>query len=410
VAPSQTEGQLRPALPVSNSPRLLMTRRTSSRRKRIVMLQSIPHAHHPRHHYRLAAALADEGYEVVTMAPPDLSPGQRDAVPVRYLPSRGSRFARMVSGPLSVLTAARSRPTAVHVVSLDLLPWAVLLRVTGRCVVLYDSNEQYDTMMLIKDWLPSAARPLVQRLVAWLEPWLASQLDAATTALPATQEKFEQANVNSVLVRNFPPSELYADDTEARPSPDVDVLVGGTLPDDQIPLLVETAQRLGASGLGDIRWLVAARSFGAKEISHLETALEAGGVRRQFELHYNVPFAQMRDFMGRAKVALILYPGHANYGARIPLRIFEYMAAGLPFVASDLPTTTMFVRDTGTAVLTEPGSASAYADALTTLLRDGGLRERMSARGPVVAREHFNWRVESRKLTMLYRELIGPPA
>ena len=90
---------------------------------------SIPHAHHPRHHYRLAAALGDAGYDVTTLAPADLPPSRQvDAVPVEYLPPRRGRLARMASGPLTILAAARRRPAAVHVISLDLLPWAVLLR------------------------------------------------------------------------------------------------------------------------------------------------------------------------------------------------------------------------------------------------------------------------------------------
>ena len=86
-------------------------------------------AHHPRHHYRLAKALADAGFDVTTWRPRDLEPeGHVDAVPVRYLPTRKGRLARMTSAPLTMLAAARLRPDVVCAVSLDLLPWAVLLR------------------------------------------------------------------------------------------------------------------------------------------------------------------------------------------------------------------------------------------------------------------------------------------
>ena len=101
----------------------------SAQAPRVVVVGSAPAAHHPRHHYRLAAALAEAGFDVTTMTPRDLAPGGHvDAVPVRYLPSRGGRLARMTSAPLSILRAARLRPDVVCAVSLDLLPWAVLLR------------------------------------------------------------------------------------------------------------------------------------------------------------------------------------------------------------------------------------------------------------------------------------------
>lgn len=376
-------------------------------RRRILFVQSVPHAHHPRHHYRLAAALGEAGYDVTTLAPPDLSPGQVDAVPVEYLPPRRGRLARMTSAPLTVLAAARRRPTVVHVVSLDLLPWAVLLRLLRRCVVLYDSNEEYDSMMLIKEWLPAPTRRLLGRLVRWAEPWLAGRLDAATTALPATQEKFVRAGVRSVLVRNFPPLSLTQNGSPGGER-SYDVLLGGSLPDDQIPLLAATAAELERLRPG-VRWLVAARSYGEREQRMLEAALCEQGVRERFELRYNVPFAEMQAVMAASAIGFVLYPTDVNYGARIPIRIFEYMANGLPFVASDLPTTAEFTRGRGVAELVEAGDPAAYAGALAALLDDPERQASMSARGPVLAREEYNWQRESRKLVDLYESLVGPP-
>jgi glycosyltransferase involved in cell wall biosynthesis len=380
----------------------------STSKRRVLFVQSVPHAHHPRHHYRLAAALAEAGYDVTTLAPPDLSPGQVDAVPVEYLPPRSGRLQRMLSAPLSVWAAARRRPLCVQVVSLDLLPWAVLLRWTRRCAVLYDSNEQYDSMMLIKEWLPAPVRPVLQRVVAHAEPWLARQLDGATTALPATQLKFEQAGVRSVLVRNFLPAPTGAGGSRG-PSFAFDVLVGGSLPDDQIPLLAAIAAALEREDVAPVRWLVAARSYGPREQSLLEAALERAGVRSRFELRYNVPFTEMAQIIASSRVGLVLYPADVNYGARIPIRIFEYMAYGLPFVASDLPTTAEFTRGRGVAELVAAGDPPGYARAIAALLRDPARQETMSRRGPVLAREHYNWERESQKLVDLYRDVVGSP-
>ena len=388
-----------------------MTATATSRapaRRRVLFVQSVPHAHHPRHHYRLAAALGEAGYDVTTLAPRDLAPGQVDAVPVEYLPAREGRLQRMTSAPLTILNAARRRPVAVHVVSLDLLPWAALLRLTVRCRVLYDSNEEYDSMMLIKEWLPPWARQPLKRFVAWAEPWLAGRLDAATTALPATQRKFERASVRSVLVRNFPPASL-SEDVRRGPEFLYDVLVGGSLPEDQIPLLAETAARIEAAGR-PVRWLVAARSYLERDRAMLEDAITAAGVRHRFDLRYNVPFADMKELMASSRIGFVLYPGDVNYGARIPIRIFEYMASALPFVASDLPTTAEFTNGLGVADLVPAGDAAGYARAIVELLEDPARQEEMSRRGPIVARDEYNWQRESGKLVDLYRQLIGPPA
>jgi glycosyltransferase involved in cell wall biosynthesis len=374
---------------------------------KVVCVSSARAAHHPRHHYRLAASLAAAGYEVVMLAQPDLTPGHEDAVPISYLPIRSNRLTRIASAPLSLLRALRSRPDAIYVLTLDLLPWAALLRVIRPGIaVVYDSNDEYDTFMLIKEWLPRPVRPALRRIFRWLEPWLARRLDAATTALPATQEKFEAAGVRSTLVRNFPPADIV-DDSPRGPTFSYEVLLGGSLPEEQIPLLVETARLLKQRQGQPIRWLTAIRNCGEADRLMLEHLLDEAGVREDFDLRYNRPFTEMKELMARSRIGFVLYPSGVNYASRIPIRIFEYMAAGVPFVASDHPTTRLFTEGHDVAVLVPAGDTGAFAEALGALLDDPERQREMSERGPQLVRESYNWELESRRLTTVFDELLG---
>lgn len=375
--------------------------------RRILCVSSARAAHHPRHHYRLAAALRDAGFEVTMMAQPDLTTGHEDAVTVEYLPVRENRYLRMASGALTMGRALRRDADALYILTLDLLPWATLARVLGRRVVVYDSNDEYDTFMLIKEWLPRRLRRPLQLTIRWLEPWLAKRLHGATTALPATQSKFERAGVSSLLVRNFPPSSMVAVDPTVE-AQEYDVLLGGSLPEDQIPLLARTARLVEDRHGAPVRWLVAARNYGDRERDLLEQALEEQGVRRSFDLRYNLPFPEMKRLMAASRIGFVLYPGDVNYAERIPIRIFEYMAAGLPFVASDLPTTSQFTAGHGVADLVAVGEPKAFAAAIVGLLEDPARRAEMSRRGPQLVLERYNWELESQKLADLFYELLGP--
>ncbi len=373
----------------------------------VACVSSARAAHHPRHHYRLAAGLAKAGYDVVMLAQPDLTPGHEDAVPIRYLPVRSNRLTRMASAPLSLLRALRMRPDAIYVLTLDLLPWAALLKLLRPGIaVVYDSNDEYDTFMLIKEWLPRPVRPVLRRVFRWLEPWLARHLDAATTALPATQEKFVAARVRSTLVRNFPPAEI-ADGSPHGPDFDHDVLLGGSLPEEQIPLLAETARLLKERQGKPVRWLTAVRNCGDSDRQLLERLLDQEGVREDFDLRYNRPFTEMKELMARSRVGFVLYPSGVNYASRIPIRIFEYMAAGVPFVASDHPTTRLFTEGHDVAELVPAGDTAAFAEALGNLLADPERQRAMSLRGPELVRESYNWELESRRLTDVFDSLLG---
>jgi glycosyltransferase involved in cell wall biosynthesis len=373
-----------------------------------VVLQNSTGSHHPRHHFRLAAALDAAGYGVTMVARPTPSTS-RGVVPVRYLARSRSRFTRMLGAPVVLWSALRDRPAAVYVVTLELLPWAVLGRGFSRTPIVYDSNEEYDTLMLLKDWLPARVRPLLQKAVRWLEPALARRLDAATTALPDTQMRFRDAGVRSVNVRNFPPADIVTDQPHGPPFTH-DIMLGGSLPSDQIPILAATAAALEARGPTGVRWLLIARNHGTDERAQLDAALRAQGVHHLFTMLEDVPFDEMADHMARSRLGFVLYPDHPNYAARIPIRIFELMAAGVPFVASDLRVTTELLEGLGVAVLATAGDPDAYARAFSELLGDPERQAAMSRRGPELVREQFAWERESEKLVTLFESLLGAPA
>jgi glycosyltransferase involved in cell wall biosynthesis len=71
---------------------------------------------------------------------------------------------------------------------------------------------------------------------------------------------------------------------------------------------------------------------------------------------------------------------HFAYAAS-PLKLFEYLAAGLPIVAGDLPSTRLVLRDGENALLAEPDDPDAIAAALSRLLSDRALAERLGSQG-----------------------------
>jgi glycosyltransferase involved in cell wall biosynthesis len=377
---------------------------------RVVFLQSSHAAHHPRHHFRLAAALADAGYDVLTMAQPDLADGHRDVVPLRYLPRRRNRLMRMLTGPLTVARALRARPDVLTVVALDLLPWAVLARALRRnLVVVYDSNEQYDFLVEIKEWLPRRARRPVAKLVRALEPWFGARLDAVTVAVPATYAKFRTAGARTILVRNLPPRAL-ADDPPRRDDFAYDVLVGGSLPPAQLPLLADTAAALRQRLDRPARWVVAARHFADDDAALLDALLDERGVRGDVTLLRDRPFDEVRNLAAASAVAFAPYLGDPHYRVALPIRLFEYMAWGIPFVTSELPAFEALLDGAEVGAFVRPCDIQGYADALAAFITDTNVARELGQNGRRVVESRLNWEREAGALVGLYGELaMGAP-
>jgi glycosyltransferase involved in cell wall biosynthesis len=375
----------------------------------VLFVQSSHGAHHPRHHFRLAASLAEAGYDVRMLAQPDLRAGASGAVPIEYLPLRRRRLARMLSGPAVVTRALAHRPDALHVVCLDLLPWAALAKTIRRdLVVLYDSNEQYDLYMGVKEWVPNRVRPLLSHVVRRLEPWLGRHVDAVTAAVPATEAKFRSAGARTVLVRNFLPRSLAGD---PRFGPyDYDVLVGGSIKPPQMALLAETAARLCDRRGRRSSWVVAGRNFRPADEAQLRDELAARDLAGDVTLHSNLSFDEVRELARRSAVAFAPYPGDPHYRVALPMRLFDYMARGVPFVSSEFAALQELVDGLEPGIMVPPGDVDGYANGLARILGDPAFGDELGRNGMELVRSRLNWDVESQRLLELYDDLLGAPA
>jgi glycosyltransferase involved in cell wall biosynthesis len=372
----------------------------------VVFVTSSPAVQHPRHYHLLATGLARAGLPVVAMGQPERGAVTDGEVPVRLLPRRRGRAARMLSGPLTMRRVAREKPALVHVTCLDLLPWAVLLRALRRTPVLYDSNEDYASYMLIKGWVPSRLRPALSRAVGSLEPWLSGRLDGVTVADDGTAASFE-GRARTLVVHNYP----WLDFSPAAKSgtPEYDVLYHGSLPPGHVEYVAETARALAGLGV-QARWCLAARDYGPEDERRLEERLQAAGVRDQFDLRYNLPFSEMPALVANARVGFIPLPDELKFHKNLPRKLFEYLATGLTCVASDLPPTRRLVEGQDCCVLVRPGDYRGYAEALAGLLADPARAAEMGARGRRLVLERWNAEQELQPYVELCRELAGIPA
>jgi glycosyltransferase involved in cell wall biosynthesis len=92
-----------------------------------------------------------------------------------------------------------------------------------------------------------------------------------------------------------------------------------------------------------------------------------------------------------------------------PLKLFEYMAAGRPIVASDLPAIREVLRDEVTALLVAPGDPDALAKAIVRLSADPALASTL-AREAAAAVTDFSWKRRAERLEALFEDVVrGAP-
>ncbi|MFC6733701.1 glycosyltransferase family 4 protein [Haladaptatus sp. DYSN1] len=119
-------------------------------------------------------------------------------------------------------------------------------------------------------------------------------------------------------------------------------------------------------------------------IDELETTARAGGWADRLTWHGYVNHEQLAAKLGHHDVALSPLPPIESFEVSSPAKMYEYLAFGLPIIATRITPHVEVLTDGEDALIVEPESPAAIRDAIETFLDSPDLVVRMTQ----TAREH----------------------
>ena len=144
---------------------------------------------------------------------------------------------------------------------------------------------------------------------------------------------------------------------------------------------------------------------GAKEyeIGHLIAQTESLGITDRVSFLGRVEHKEIPRILVESDVAVAPY-AHVDYGFS-PLKIFEYMACGLPVITSDVPSTREIIRHAENGLLVKAGDPNGLAQAILSVLGDSDLAARLRA-GALESAQDYSWRRSTERLVELYHKAL----
>jgi glycosyltransferase involved in cell wall biosynthesis len=112
------------------------------------------------------------------------------------------------------------------------------------------------------------------------------------------------------------------------------------------------------------------------------------------------------NLLSRVRLGLLVLQPEPNFWDAMPIKLFEYMAAGIPVIASDFPLWRRIIGEAGCGLLVDPQDPQAIARAMEYLLGHDAEAEAMGRRGRQAACELYNWNSEERALLKFYSKLL----
>jgi glycosyltransferase involved in cell wall biosynthesis len=290
----------------------------------------------------------------------------------------------------------RSKFDIVHIHDPELLLMAkALVRIGVK--VIYDSHEDVPRQILSKSWIPRHMR----RLIAWgferFENFTVSHLYGIVTATPHIADRFRKINPRTIDINNFPlPNELAPLSGSNLKKRQV-CYVGGITRIRGLGPLVE------AINLVDDIKLILCGKFAEP---HFEAELRNLPGWRYVDYRGQVDRGELQKIMGESIAGIVTFLPLPNHINAQPNKMFEYMSAELPVIASDFPLWSEIIDGTDAGICVDPTSPEAIAAAIHRLLEDPLLVERKGRAGREAILNRYNWPAEAKKLQAFYKELM----
>ncbi len=355
--------------------------------------------------YREGLSLVAAGHELTIIGTGDeAGEFRKDGIRCLTLPRGPLRtMLRSLNGLLEKESA-----DIVHIHEMHTLGAGCRFRKRTGARLIYDVHEDFPEILRTFSRRPRWRRFLSSRLIALYEHVRARCCDAVIAVTPQLNHKFSYLKVPVVEVRNYPTdhpnSPIAGIRKEIRElSRDRFTLVyaGQISGKRRLDLAVETVRLLSeehavpsvfiAVGTGD-----------RDDVEEFKALCDSSGTSYYYP---PVLHEEVKSILESADMGWIVLPPYKNFVNALPNKSYEYLQAGLPFIASDLPLLREAVHDHGAGLIVADLNPAAIAAALADLLsRDPGLKNLKSTAEDIFSR-YYRWESQESKLLELYESL-----
>jgi glycosyltransferase involved in cell wall biosynthesis len=371
----------------------------------IVFLASGHSPSNPRLFYEITT-LKRKFNNISIIAPYEKSQDKIKNVNIINIKKYKSRYNRFDNNRALYTQAVKLKPRILHCHEPDSLLVSYLIKKRLKQVkVIYDCHE-FHPESFSQD-LPFAFRLFAKALIEKIENHLISKIDAVITVNNKLVDRFRNYNNLVTLLPNYPRTELFKSYSRKNDVLNSDhiilIYVGGLHVDRGLFLMLDVIQELYPRLNAKLVLIGGFSSSDQEQMFHYR--LNKDSLHKSVIYKGYLPLEVTIRNLYTADIGLFLLCDKKRYHWGEPIKYFEYSAAGLPIVISDMPAKRALINKNQNGIIVAPQKKNAAINAITFLINNPREAQKMSKRGRDAFLREYNWESIENRLLRLYKRL-----
>lgn len=365
--------------------------------KKVCHLSSVHHRYDTRILLKECTSLYNNGYEVHLVVADGKGFEDYNGILIHDVGKPQGRLSRFFKTTKAVYEKGLELDADIyHFHDAELLSSGIKLKKKGKKVI-YDSHEDLPRQLMSKHYINYFLRKPISVVIEWYEDYASRKFDFIITATPHIQNRFSKLNKASLDVNNYPLLiELNTEATDWESKKNEICYIGSITQIRGLEQVIDAMEYL------DNIKLNLAGSFSPKTFkNNLEG--RKGWEKTNFLGQINRD--EVKRVLRESQVGIVTFLPFGNHTHSQPNKLFEYMAQGIPLVASNFDLWKAIVENADCGICIDPYDPNAIANAVQILLSDKAKAKRMGENGRNAVLNTFNWESEEIKLIKLYAGL-----
>ncbi|MDT0111245.1 glycosyltransferase [Listeria booriae] len=366
--------------------------------KKIMMFSSVHVWNDTRIFYKEAMTLADAGFEVDFYAIDNgMEVVEHPGLRVHLLPASTSRLARPLRWRKLYKIAKASDAMYYHIHDPELLLLLPKLRKKKPDAILtYDMHENLPADIETKTWIPALLRKPLKKWILRMEKHTMASCDHIIFAEESYLESYLHVDCTKTTVYNYP---TYVEPIQKQLNDSYFTLiyVGSITEDRGIFEMLGLIRDLHEKKPEQYRLKLLGPMTKSLEMK-VQEFVDQHQLSQVVEVYGRVPYPEIWQAYGESDLGLCLLHPIPNYLHSMATKLYEYMAASLPILASDFPDWDTFIKKHQSGTVSSPFDREKLLREVEKRAANPDIYAQEGERGRLAYEESYNWEIEAKKM------------